>query len=361
VTARDGLVLDLDLSVLKDRIDDFRNPKFSDSEIRTRFDLAENYMWRVTDARKQLMKVKNCDQLYTEVLYRPFNTRHIFFHPSVVWRPRLDVMRQMQKPNVALITTRQTRDPFGALATRLIVGHKSVAAYDINSVFPLYVYLESREQRGLPSSGERTHNLAPEFLRKMASTLGISQNGAQGLPDRLTAEDIFNYAYAVLYSPGYRRRYAEFLKMEFPRLPLTGNLELFRALAKLGGQLAALHLLESPKLDKARTEFVGGRNPEVEKISYSKNTVWIDKVQTVGFRGVPEEVWSFHIGGYQVCEKWLKDRKGRTLSKGDIAHYHKIVIALHETIRLMSEIDKIIEQHGGWPGAFAVKTESKEQ
>src|SRR5207249_38763 len=125
-----------------------------------------------------------------------------------------------------------------------------------------------------------------------------------GVPAGLTPEDIFHYAYGVLYSPGYRSRYAEFLKTEFPRLPLTRNLELFRALAKLGGELVALHLLESPKLDKPRTKFIGDRNPEVEKISWSKNTVWIDKAQSTGFRGVPEDVWNFDIGGYQVCEKW---------------------------------------------------------
>ena len=168
----------------------------------------------------------------------------------------------------------------------------------------------------------------------------------------LTPEDIFHYAYAVFHSPGYRSRYAEFLKIDFPRLPLTGSLELFRALAKLGGELTALHLLESPKLDKPITEFIGSRNPEVEKASWSKNTVWVDKAQSIGFKGVPEDVWNFHIGGYQVCEKWLKDRKGRTLSKDDIAHYQKIVVALSETIRLMAEIDKVIDKHGGWPGAF---------
>jgi hypothetical protein len=87
----------------------------------------------------------------------------------------------------------------------------------------------------------------------------------------------------------------------------------------------------------------------VERVSWSGNTVWLDKSQTTGFVGVPEPVWNFHIGGYQVCEKWLKDRKGRTLSAEDIAHYHKIVVALSETIRLMSEIDAVIESHGGWP------------
>ena len=110
------------------------------------------------------------------------------------------------------------------------------------------------------------------------------------------------------------------------------------------------------------TIYTGPKNPEVGRVGWSDDTVWLDAAATkkgqpatpgtIGFRGVPEAVWNFHIGGYQVCEKWLKDRKGRTLSKDDIAHYQKIVVALTETIRLMKEIDKVIERHGGWPGAF---------
>jgi hypothetical protein len=111
--------------------------------------------------------------------------------------------------------------------------------------------------------------------------------------------------------------------------------------------------MESPKHDHFTAEW-RGKTPsgEVEKASYTDGTVWIDKTNTEGFRGVPENVWNFHIGGYQVCEKWLKDRRGRVLSKADIEHYQKIVVALSETIRIMAEIDKVIEQHGGWPGAF---------
>jgi hypothetical protein len=127
---------------------------------------------------------------------------------------------------------------------------------------------------------------------------------------------------------------------------------LFSALTKCGSNLLALHLLESPKVDEVACELLGGRNPEVEKISWSNNTVWIDRAQSTGIRGVVEAVWNFHIGGYQVCEKWLKDRKGRTLSKDDIAHYQRIVVAIGETIPLMKEIDEVIEQHGGWPEAF---------
>jgi predicted helicase len=168
----------------------------------------------------------------------------------------------------------------------------------------------------------------------------------------VTPEDIFHYTYGVFYSPAYRSRYAEFPKIDFPRLPLTGNLILFRRLAQLGGEPVALHLHESPKLDPSVTDFIGGRAPEVEKISSSESTVWLDKGQTIGFKGVPEGVWNFRIGGYQVCEKWLKDRRGRTLLKADIAHYQKIVVALSETIRLMKKIDELIDKHGGWPGAF---------
>jgi len=135
-----------------------------------------------------------------------------------------------------------------------------------------------------------------------------------------------------------------------------------RALAHFGSELIALHLMESPKLDDHLTTLVGSGDFQVEKVSYSDETVWIDKAKTRGFRGVPEEVWNFHIGGYQVCEKWLKDRQakggknprpGRVLTDDDIDHYQKIVVALSETIRIMAEIDEVIDQHGGWPDAFA--------
>jgi len=168
--------------------------------------------------------------------------------------------------------------------------------------------------------------------------------------------------YGVLHSPVYRSRYKEFLKIDFPSVPATANLELFRALAHLGGDLVALHLMESPKLDDPITTYTGPRNPEVGRIGWSDDSVWLDAAATkkdraatpgtIGFRGVPEAVWDFHIGGYQVCGKWLKDRKGRRLSEDDLAHYQKIVVALAETIRLMKEIDKVIDARGGWPGAF---------
>jgi len=84
----------------------------------------------------------------------------------------------------------------------------------------------------------------------------------------------------------------------------------------------------------------------VEKVTYDANNqrVYINKTQY--FDGVPPEVWEFHIGGYQVCQKWLKDHKGRPLTYDELTHYQKIVVAIKETIRLMTEIDKLIPV---WP------------
>ncbi len=166
-------------------------------------------------------------------------------------------------------------------------------------------------------------------------------------------EDVFSYMYAVFHSPAYRSRYAEFLKIDFPRLPLTSNAELFRALCALGDELVGLHLMErhAPLI----TAYSQDGTHEVEQVRYTapgeagsqEGRVWINKSQY--FENVPEEVWSFHVGGYQVCQKWLKDRKGRKLTFDDLKHYQQIVSALAETIRLMALIDETIEAYGGWP------------
>ena len=145
---------------------------------------------------------------------------------------------------------------------------------------------------------------------------------------------------------------------------------MFRVLAEQGRELIDLHLFESPKLRHRITTYSGPNEPEVDRVGWSVDTVWLNaaktnarqghratKSGTIGFHGVPEDVWNFHIGGYQVCHKWLKDRKGRKLSDEDIAHYQKIIVALNETIRITAEIDELIEARGGWPGAFQPDTE----
>ena len=203
-------------------------------------------------------------------------------------------------------------------------------------------------------------NFLPEFVKEWCTTTKTRfVPVGKGDGEKTTGpEDVLHWLYGLFHSPEYRRRYRSALSQRFPIVLLSANLEMVRALARLGAELTALHSLESQKLEAPITKLIGNRNPVIEKPSWSRGTVWVDKGQTTGFRGVHESVWNFHIGGYQVCEKWLKDRKGRTLSEDDIAHYQKIVVALSETIRLMAEIDRVIDEHGGWPGAFQTTAEA---
>jgi len=363
ITARDHFVVDFDRDALLFRIADFANPKLSDQEIRRKYFEGcgskkyadgDTRSWKVPAARKRVQSDKFSRDHVRRCLYRPFDEREVYWVDWMVDWPRPELTRHLDiRGNKALITTRIAQDTFSVFVSDLPPAHKSVSAYDVNYVFPLMTAPSTGAQRSLVFGDGKQHpNFAAAFLKALAIALGLPQS-VGGLPRGVTAEDIFCYVYGVLHSPGYRNRYAEFLKIDFPRLPLTGNRDLFFELVKFGGELSALHLLESPNLNHATTEFIGGRNQAVEKVTWLNDAVWFDKAQTTGFKGVPRTVWNFRIGGYQVCEKWLKDRKGRTLSNEDITHYRKITVALSETIRLMAEIDTVIEKYGGWPGAFA--------
>ncbi len=327
-------------------------------ELGESYRLCTTNQWNYSEA-KEFARRGLWKEYVGQVLYRPFDRQWTVLHKHVLTILRKQVMSQLAggDRNLGLVSSRAVNDLSFA---HCFVTNEPVDKIFISSktstnayVFPLFL-----REEGIFGKKRRL-NLSARFLTLLAEKLAVARAAEDGLPAGITAEDIFHYIYTVFYSPVYRSRYAEFLKIDFPRLPLTGNLNLFRALARLGGELVVLHLLESPKLDKAATEFLGGRNPEVEKVSWLKRAVWIDKAQTIGFNGIAEEVWNFHVGGYQVCEKWLKDRKGRTLSKADIEHYQKIVVAIRETIRIMAEIDKVIDAHGGWPGAFATAKGAK--
>ncbi len=354
-TARDHFAIGFTAQDLKTRLQDLVGSD-PDAVIRSRWGLDDKRDWHLSTARARLRQLKDAFADIRSCCYRPFDNRTTHYNDFIVTWPRVKVLGCIDTKNPALVAARMVK---GEEPNHFFVVNQPTEKIFISGktsnnafIFPLY---QCEGGQGFLSTksgsqgSERKLNLREAFRTRFMSKLGPAD---KNYDIEAVAADIFHYAYAVFHSPGYRSRYAEFLKIDFPRLPLTENVELFRAMARLGGELTALHLLESPRLAQRITEFIGGPNSAVEKISWSRDTVWVDKAQTTGFRGVREPVWNFHIGGYQVCEKWLKDRKGRTLSKDDLAHYQKIVVALSETIRLMREIDEVIEAHGGWPGAF---------
>jgi hypothetical protein len=227
---------------------------------------------------------------------------------------------------------------------------------DGSNVFPLYLYptddLAGRaEAKDTP--GGRRPNIAPNFIEEIGTRLGLSfvPDRTGDLKKTFGPEDILRYMYAIFYSLTYRSRYFEFLRSDFPRLPLTSDVKLFRTLCTLGTHLIDLHLFQAT--GKRLPSFPVKGDGMVEKAIYIEpkreqpGRVWINETQY--FENVLQEIWDQRIGGYQVCEKWLKDRKGRTLNYEDVQHYQRIVAAIGETISLMVEIDSTIEKHGGWP------------
>lgn len=344
MTNRNGLTIGMTDSELTQKIALFVDQNHDDATVSERLEVKSNALWDLHSARAEIAQLRSAD-FFRPIDFRPFDERVIFYHSAAVDNMRRAVMDiACRKGNLTLVVSRQQfKQGFQhVLVTRQMFDecYLSAASREKASGFSLYGRPADSNGLGL---GSDESNLRESFLPSLAEK------------SLVLAEAKFCYIYAIMHSHSYRTRYAEVLKRGYPRIPEAVLSALAKQLACLGSELVALHLMESPKLDKHITKWIGDKHPEVEKVTYSDETVWTDKAQREGFRGVSENVWSFHIGGYQVCEKWLKDRRGRTLSADDIAHYHKIVVALQETIRVMVEIDKVIESHGGWPGAFQAK------
>jgi predicted helicase len=353
VTARDGLTIRWTRKDMEDTVHDFTN--LSEEEARDKYRLGSDVRdWKVASAQKDLRNVGSRPELVTSILYRPFDLRFTYYtgqSRGFIGQPQQRIMRHMLAgKNIALITSRMTKGETyqHTLVSKTISEVILLSPNTSNNafVFPLYLYPAEGEMQ--LDGGHRRANLNPEFTKAFSDKLGLKfiQAGKGDLKQTFGPEDIFNYAYAVFHSPTYRTRYAEFLKIDFPRLPLTSDKELFKALAEKGAELVTLHLMESPTLNKPITKYPVTGSNEVDKVAYDEKTqrVYINKTQY--FEGVSPEVWNFHIGGYQVCHKWLKDRKGRKIGVDDSTYYQKIVVALKETIRLMAEIDELIP---GWP------------
>ena len=280
--------------------------------------------------------------------FRPFDVRWIYWHKSIVYNMRGDKMEafRQRRPPVGLLFSRNTKHNYysNVYVTRHIADRHCL---EEANVAPLYASADD----GLVAA-KALSNLSTRAAGAVAMIgLRLKQEAHGDLTTSCGAQDFMSFIYAVLHSNDYRRRYADFLQIDFPHVPLPGSVDLFRKLVAVGHELLALHLLESPKLAKFITTYTGPKNPEVGRVGWSDGTVWLDagktnargggratKPGTIGFQGVPEEVWDFHIGGYQACDKWFKDRRGRTLSDEDVAHYQKIVVALNQTIRIMAEI-----------------------
>lgn len=369
-TDRDPLFLDFDSSILKSRMKSFYSKNCFDPDYMKRFNIKNSSSYKLLERRENTSFEQ--DNIH-KILYRPFDIRDIYYCVGITSRPARKVMRHMEKDNIGLIAKRQARENlpytwFYVTSSLLIDGSFAIDNKGRERVFPIYLYPEETKQCLFGDDGGdwdggvdgRVPNLDKCFVDEFAGKLGMDfvSDGKGDLKKTFGPEDLFGYIYGVFHSPGYRGRYAEFLKIDFPRVPMTGNKKLFRELSVAGNELVGFHLMECDGVEDTSMypAFDVEGEGEVEK-GYPRYVAEADKKDNGKvyindrqyFEGVGADVWEFCVGGYQVCEKWLKDRRGRKLSYDDIEHYQKITVAIGGTTKGMKEIDDIIDSHGGWP------------
>jgi predicted helicase len=351
VTARDGLTIHFTSNQVKATIQRFANlpVEAARSEFRLGPDAQD---WTVETAQRDLIESGLDPARIAPIAYRPFDTRFTYYtgnSKGFHCRARGDVTQHLLPPSssVALSTTRslETGAFTHVFVSNSIACHHAVSSKEVNYVFPELLLSDAS------AIVEPRQNLSAHFLRE------LNMCGANHV-DSDSRRGWFSYIYAILHAPSYRSRYAEFLKSDFPRIPIalhpdapkeTTFANVWEKLLPLGHELIDLHLLRKVPVE-LRANFPQAGTSEVEKPRYDPpNTptnptttgrVYINATQF--FDGVPPETWAFKVGGYQVCEKWLKDRKGRTLTSDDVDHYRNVVAALTRTRVLMRDIDGVV-------------------
>ncbi len=320
-TKRDGTTVQFSAEEMEEVVADFRN--LSENRIRDKYSLPEDGRdWKIRSAQNDL---RENDCRIEKTLYRPFDTRYTAYtgnskgflaypraktNDSVVNGKNLQVLFPRNIPE-----RREFADVF--VSDRIADLH---AVSSQTYCAPLYIYSEK---------GRRESNLNGKIVDSLESVVGS-----------VAPERVFDYVYAVLHSSDYRRKYEELLKIDFPRVPYPKSEKQFYRLASLGGELREIHLLESSKVGRFITTYPVSGPDRVEKVSYRDKKMFINSEQYFG--NVSEKVRNFRVGNYLPVEKWLKDRKGRELTSAEIEHYQKTVVAVHETIRIMGRINRLL-------------------
>ena len=343
ITARDRLTIHNTPEAVRSTVTDFMS--LSESEARQRYRLPRDRRdWQIRLAQEDLQNHPEVEQHIVPINYRPFDTRYTYYtghSRGFHCMPRPAVMQHLlTDENLALCTHRIIRSATTwqhIFVTNKITDGNCVSNRDgPTHVFPLYLYPNPEE---LGISTERSLNFKPAFLTAISEALDLPQTAPFNLPKGISPEEILAYIYAVLYSPTYRQRYYEFLKYDFPRIPMPQDIDQFRTLATLGQRLIDWHLLRDVQIPTCH-RFEGEGDGVIAKIRYEDNKIWINPTQH--FTDVPEKVWEYEIGAYQVCEKWLKDRKGEELGRAALQQYRAILIAIAETLVVMDEIDAVL-------------------
>ena len=342
ITTHDEFAISWSADEAIEKVDKFLATQI-ESDARAQFKLCSQPQWNYAAAQAGLADRSWLNNV-SPVAYRPFDSRFTVLNSHIVVHRRERVMRHMlATKNIALLTIKATRDP--------VFAHCSISDKCTDTVylsgtsnamcFPLYL---------LPEHGDRDQsirvNFAPDLYAQIRAKSGIPapRPNYERVPDyRLSTGDqrpdeigVFDYIYAVLHCPDYREKYDQLLRSGYPRIPFPDSPKMFSIVSQQGELLRRLHLMEDSAIGKTPYPFEGDGKTTIEKPRHVDGCVWINATQY--FARIPTVAWEFRIGGYQPAQKWLKDRKGRTLGWGDIRHYQKIIKILSETDRIMQDI-----------------------
>ena len=348
VTGRDSLTIGFEPMEVWNRLYQFSR---MDAEMaRQAFGLGKDSRdWKVGNAQRDFKGSGSMKELINSVLYRPFDFRFSYYTGNsrgLYSSPQNSIMQQMLKDNMGLVVSRINRQVslgYVFISDQLTDFHILDNARDSTSIFPIYLY-KPTEVKKKKSATQGMMLFEPEeeydkLGRKPNIAPVVFAQLAKAYKSKPTPEQILYYCYAVLYSNTYREKYAEFLKIDFPRIPFTSDHKLFLQMAQHGEELTLLHLLKSKSLNNPIVRYWGQGEDVIEKPLYDAASQRVSINPTKYFEGIAPEVWEYHIGGYQVMQKYLKDRKGRQMT--DPATYCKIATAISETIQIQMTIDPL--------------------
>ena len=346
ITARDNMVIDYEKNPIKERVELFSKSDKENLALCNSLNISLKKGWDITKARERVKSIVDLDKSISKILYRPFDSRFIFYDESLVWTTARPIMNNfLNNDNYGLLIGKKGQ-VVGGMPWNLSFITKNISDFNLFyrggiNLFPLYLNENiSKNQNIFQAWEKRIPNLNIDIVNKIGEKIGLEFNSEPLNDNNFFAPiDLLDYIYSVLHSPNYREKYKEFLKIDFPRVPYPKDQITFWQLVKLGGELRQIHLLESLIVEKYITQYPIDGDNMVDKVKYQDGKVYINETQY--FSNVQDIAWNFYIGGYQPAQKWLKDRKGRKLEYDDILHYQKIIVALTETDRLMKEIDKI--------------------
>jgi hypothetical protein len=349
VTANDKLAIDFSKEKLEKKINMFKNKNIDDATIRQLYNVNDNYSWKLSKQREKIREENDYLDFYKKILYRPFDIRYIYYNDAIVFRTRYSLMQHMLKGNnLGLITTRFVfRKNIGfkhSFITKNIIDINQIQSPGTAYLFPLYLYTDSEQNKKRNKLFYQSMCVFEDKAEYSAKKPNIDQklydilNKTYKKP--ISPEEILYYIYAILYSNIYRKKYIDFLTIDFPRIPFTKDYKLFSKMSEFGHNLTCLHLVESQMLNKIISKYEGeSTSDKIEKIVYDQTNkkIYINKDKY--FSNVESEVWNYYIGGYQVLPKYLKERIGTKMDNPE--YFCKVISSIYYTIDIQKNIDQI--------------------